>query len=165
MEITLGKKIAELRRREELTQEQLAEQMNVSAQAVSKWENDIAYPDIMSLSKLAKILHTSVDDLLSKEDKPLETKVIPVEQRKNLNEMLLHIHILSKEGDKVQVNIPVSIIKIALKTGMQLPQISGNDILKSVDFEQILTMLDNGVIGKLIDIQSKDGDIVEITVE
>ena len=38
---TIGEKIAELRKERKLTQEQLAEQMHVSSQAVSKWENDI----------------------------------------------------------------------------------------------------------------------------
>ena len=57
MENTLGKRIAQLRKEKSLTQEDLAQMMEVSAQAVSKWENDLTCPDISSLPKLAKLLN------------------------------------------------------------------------------------------------------------
>jgi transcriptional regulator, XRE family len=47
------------------TQERLAKELNVSPQAVSKWENDINYPDISLLPDLARFLGVSVDELLS----------------------------------------------------------------------------------------------------
>lgn len=46
------------------TQNQLAKMLNISFQAVSKWENNTAYPDIEMLPKLAAALHTTVDRLL-----------------------------------------------------------------------------------------------------
>lgn len=46
--MTLGNKISEYRKQNSLTQEDLAEQMGITAQAVSKWENDQSYPDILS---------------------------------------------------------------------------------------------------------------------
>ncbi len=49
METTLGIRIAEQRRKRDLTQDQLAEKMGVSPQAVSKWENDLCCPDISLL--------------------------------------------------------------------------------------------------------------------
>lgn len=62
---TLGRRIAHLRLAKTATQERLAKELNVSPQAVSKWENDINYPDISLLPDLARFLGVSVDELLS----------------------------------------------------------------------------------------------------
>ena len=62
---TLGRRIARLRLAKTATQERLAKELNVSPQAVSKWENDINYPDISLLPNLARFLGVSVDELLS----------------------------------------------------------------------------------------------------
>ena len=62
---TLGRRIARLRLARTATQERLANELNVSPQAVSKWENDINYPDISLLPDLARFLGVSVDELLS----------------------------------------------------------------------------------------------------
>ena len=62
---TLGRRIARLRLARTATQERLAKELNVSPQAVSKWENDINYPDISLLPDLARVLGVSVDELLS----------------------------------------------------------------------------------------------------
>lgn len=62
---TLGRRIARLRLARTATQERLAKELNVSPQAVSKWENDINYPDISLLPNLARFLGVSVDELLS----------------------------------------------------------------------------------------------------
>ena len=62
--LTLGRRIQALRKEQTLTQDALAERMDVTPQAVSKWENDQSCPDIMSLPKLARELHTTVDTLL-----------------------------------------------------------------------------------------------------
>ena len=71
---TLGKRIAALRKEKGLTQEQLAEKVGVSAQAVSKWENDVSCPDITILPLLADLFGVSVDELLGV--KPVEPHVI-----------------------------------------------------------------------------------------
>ena len=49
-DMKIGIKIRELRKKRGMTQEQLAEHLNISAQAVSKWENQTAYPDINPVS-------------------------------------------------------------------------------------------------------------------
>ena len=64
MEETLGKRITQNRRRLNMTQDKLAEQLGVTAQAVSKWENDLSCPDITMLPKLADIFDISTDALL-----------------------------------------------------------------------------------------------------
>ena len=58
---SLGRRIARMRLEHGMTQERLADIANVSAQAVSKWENDQSYPDILLLPVLAKTFGVSVD--------------------------------------------------------------------------------------------------------
>lgn len=64
MEQTLGKRIMHHRKRLGLTQDQLAEKCGVTAQAVSKWENDQSCPDINMLPRLAELFGTTTDALL-----------------------------------------------------------------------------------------------------
>ena len=58
----VGDKIKSLRKAKKLTQEQLADYLNVSAQAVSKWETGLTSPDIDMLPRLAVFFQTSVDE-------------------------------------------------------------------------------------------------------
>lgn len=67
MEQTLGKRIMQHRKDMGLTQDQLAEKLGVTAQAVSKWENDQSCPDINMLPKLAEVFGTTTDALLGRE--------------------------------------------------------------------------------------------------
>ena len=60
----IGNNIYILRKKHGLTQEQLAEQINVSFQAVSKWETGNSLPDISTLPLLANALHCNIDSLL-----------------------------------------------------------------------------------------------------
>lgn len=64
----IGKKIVALRKEQGYTQETLAELLQVSPQAVSKWENGRALPDTALLPVLAKTLRTSIDNLLNQND-------------------------------------------------------------------------------------------------
>ena len=52
-----------------------------------------------------------------------------------------------------------------LRIGMGMPQVKGNAALESIDFGELIALIDSGVIGKLVEVESADGDIVEITVE
>ena len=66
MDLSLGKRITKNRKRLGLTQDQLAEKLGITAQAVSKWENDLSCPDISILPKLADIFSISTDELLGR---------------------------------------------------------------------------------------------------
>ena len=80
MDETLGKRISANRKRIGLTQDKLAEQLGVTAQAVSKWENDQACPDITTLPKLAEIFGITTDALLGVEKAPvLQAEVVEEE--------------------------------------------------------------------------------------
>ena len=74
MEQTVGKRIMTLRKSRGMTQDQLAEKVGVSAQAVSKWENDISCPDISLLPKLAEVFQVTTDSLLGM---PEKTEIFP----------------------------------------------------------------------------------------
>ena len=167
METTLGKRIAMLRRQKELKQDDLAQMLDVSPQAVSKWENDQTCPDISLLPKLAQILGVTVDELLSGKTAAMEpaVRILPPEERKDIKEMLLRIVVDSADGDKVRVNLPLALVQVALDTGLGMPQLSGNDALKSIDLNQIMELVRQGAIGNLVEVESADGDVVRIFVE
>ena len=84
--MTLGQKLKKLRTEKDLTQKDLADQLHVTFQTVSKWENDENEPDISTLRELAKLYSCSVDYLIS-EDEPTqvvveEPKPEPVQEEK-----------------------------------------------------------------------------------
>ena len=60
----IGEKIRELRKKNNLTQEKLAELLGVSFQAISKWENDLNTPDLLLIAPLTRIFHITADELL-----------------------------------------------------------------------------------------------------
>ena len=62
--MSLGNKLAEARKKQNLTQEQLAERLGVTRQAVSRWESDAAYPETDKIVRMAQILEVSCDYLL-----------------------------------------------------------------------------------------------------
>lgn len=166
MEMTIGKRIAALRREKNLKQDDLAQMLEVSPQAVSKWENDQTCPDISLLPKLAKILGVSVDELLSgkQELQPVVT-LVPEDQRKDIKDMMLRIVVDSADGDKVRVNLPMALVQLAMEMGMEMPQVSGNDALKDIDWAQVMELVRHGAMGNLVEVESVDGDVVRIFVE
>ncbi|MEI5990367.1 hypothetical protein A5881_001860 [Enterococcus termitis] len=84
-----SKKIKQLRVDSHLTQEQLAEKMNVSKQAISKWETGNGFPDILNIVKLCDIYGVSLDDLL-REDLRLQKKLSqPVNKLAIVGQLLL----------------------------------------------------------------------------
>ena len=165
MEETLGKRIAALRKQKDLRQDDIAQLLDVSPQAVSKWENDQTCPDIGLLPKLAKILGVTTDELLSGKQELQEVKLLPPEERKDIKDMLLRIIVDSADGDKVRVNLPMALVQVAMDMGMEMPQLSGKETLKNIDLNQILELVRQGAIGNLIEVESSDGDIVRIFVE
>lgn len=162
MSETFGQRFTRLRKQRGLTQEELGEKLGISGQAVSKWEKDASMPDVGILVDLSEILGVSLDELLGKE--VVNTRIVPVEERKNPDDMVLRISVDS-EGDKVTINLPLKLIKVGLKMGMTIPQINGNEALEGIDFEELIKLIDEGIVGELVTIDSKEGDKVRIFVE
>ena len=166
MNETIGNRIARYRKAKNLTQEALANQMGVSSQAVSKWETDASCPDISALPQLCKILGITTDELLT--GKTEEVKLVPPAERKSLEELTLRIKVLSSDGDKTRVNVPMTLVKLALEIGVDVvPNVGGEhgDMMKSIDMEKVVKMVEQGLIGKLVEVESADGDIIEVVVE
>lgn len=163
MKETFGQRFARLRKSKGYTQEQIADKVNISYQAVSKWENDISSPDISILGELANILGVTIDELLGRVD-PNEVKLVDQTERKDIKNMVLKIVVDSKDGDKVNVKLPMLLIKTFLDSGMAVP-VSGNKALENIDFKQIFDLVEQGVIGELVNVESSDGDTVRIVVE
>ena len=89
MQLNLGKKIRELRRRDGRTQDNLAEALGVTAQAVSRWESGGSYPDMEMIPAIANYFHISIDELFGYHD----------EREEKINGILeIAAGILTKQG-------------------------------------------------------------------
>ncbi len=101
-QIKIGKFIAECRKKNGLTQMQLAEKLNITDRAVSKWENGRSLPDSSIMLELSKELKISVNDLLSGEvvsvnnyDENLEKNLLEmVKQKEESDKRLLRMEIV-----------------------------------------------------------------------
>ena len=88
--MSMGKRIADLRKAKGMTQEQLAQRMGVTAQAVSKWENDLSCPDVTSLPQLAEVLDVTTDELLGKS--PLRSLAVEDAEPKAEKMHMVNVH-------------------------------------------------------------------------
>ena len=91
-EETLGSRIAAHRKRLGLTQDALAEQLGITAQAVSKWEKDLSCPDISMLPRLAEIFQVTTDSLLGM---PEKAEIVPAPPKQNS----FHVNIGEEEEE------------------------------------------------------------------
>ena len=163
---TIGKRISSLRKAMGMKQEELAERLDVSGQAVSNWENDQTCPDISLLPRLARVFGVTTDYLLTGEqEQPPPVRMVPEEERKDLRDMMLRILVESGNGDRVRVNLPMQLVQVALDMGIELPQLAGNDALKEIDLRKLLELVRHGVMGDLVQVESADGGTVRIFVE
>ncbi|MDD2260006.1 MAG: helix-turn-helix transcriptional regulator [Acholeplasmataceae bacterium] len=163
MQETFGVRFQRFRKAKNLTQEDIANKFNISPQAVSKWENDISYPDITILSDLSELLGVSLDELLGKTTEP--TVIQQRTEPKDFKDMILRIVINDSDGSKVKVNLPISLIKLGLHSNFQVSSTGNKEILKDIDFDQIIKMAESGLIGKLVEIEDEDGTTVDIFID
>ena len=114
--MSIGKNIAKFRKMKGFTQAELGELLDVSNQAVSKWESEMTMPDIMLLPELASVLGVSMEmlyDTSPADDVQTELcEAVKKKERKILN--------ISYRDEKIdaKVKIPVEALKAALKLGM-----------------------------------------------
>ena len=153
---TIGQNIAYFRKQKNMTQEELAEKMSVTAQAISKWECDTSYPDIITVRALSKTLGVSVTELLEGISTLPQFKDAPQEI---IDRRIVRIEVQT-EGTKIVTRFPVPAMKKAIENGT----LEG---LLDDDFEKvasILGMIDEGMTGRLVDVNTPDTQVV-ITVE
>ena len=112
----IGEIISSLRKEKGMTQTDLAEKMNVTDKAVSKWERNLSCPDVNSIPKLAEVLGTTVEELLNAQTK--------------------------KEDNKINEIINIALIGISLAMGICITVTS---ILKQIDINTAITMLGIGM--------------------
>lgn len=106
MKKTLGMTISELRKKQGMTQLELANLMGVTDKAVSKWERDLSCPDINSFPHLAQVLHVSVDDLLQVKTQP------KVKEKKRVNEVVN----VALRGIALAMGVAVAVLSILRET-------------------------------------------------
>lgn len=155
---TFGMRLGRIRKENNYTQETIANKLNVTAQAVSKWENDITSPDIDTLIKLADIFNITIDELVGRASNAIATT------KKDINKMILKIIVDSNENDKVRVNLPMGIVKILVESG-SVTSVVNNKSLNDIDFKQIISLVEQGIIGEIVSVDSSEGDHVRIIVE
>ena len=109
--MTTGNKLARLRKNSGLTQEQLAEMLNVSRQSISKWESDTAYPETEKLIKLGEIFNCSMDYLLKEGAEETDTSETP--QKTGATALITRFHFEYK-SEKTIGGLPLCHINIGL---------------------------------------------------
>lgn len=166
MKETIGNRIQKFRKEKGLTQEELAVKLGLTSQAVSKWENDASCPDISVLPRLCDLLGVTADELIC--GKTDAVKAVPGGNRKPFDELVMRVQVKSSAGDKIKVNLPMTLVKMTMEIGIDVvPNMGGQygGMLKDIDMEKIVKMVENGLIGKLLEVESAEGDTVELVVE
>ena len=153
MKNSIGQNIAYYRKKCGFTQEELSVKMNVTAQAISKWENDLSYPDLGCINTLACVLNTTVNNLLNGED---DLSGITVSKNDDIKKKILMISVESKKEDHP--------VKLKLRVPMELITEAQNDELLGTFFSDpemgmILAAIKSGSIGPIVDVESDQGNV------
>ena len=164
MEKTIGKKLHELRKQSGFTQDYVAEKLGVSAQAVSKWENDIACPDIMTLPNIAELYGITIDELFKNEEVQSNVKYEKTE-KVNENELIFRVYVDTCNGDDIKVNLPYLLVKELIKVGKDISSMFTGIDLTAVNFESIFKMVEMGVLGEIVTVKTQNGDDIRVVVE
>lgn len=160
---TIGSRIAQGRKAKGYTQEEFSQLLDVTAQAVSKWENDASCPDIQLLPKIAEILNTTTDELLTgkKSEKKEENQSISIDT----SNLKININVLKPGQNPVNVSLPLSMVKRFAKIGNGISGIVGNGAIDSVKFDEILSLVENGATGEILNVVADDNTNVRISIE
>lgn len=147
---TIGQNFVELRKKKGLTQEELAEKMCVTAQAVSKWERDASYPDVTALSELAKVLGVSVAAIIEGEQSIPELKEADADAMER-RVFCVRVH---ATNTNVKLQFPVTALKKMMGNGV-LEQMIGKE-----DYPQVSGVLETavemGCVGPIMSVDNND---------
>lgn len=120
----IGNKINQLRKLSGMTQEQLAEKLNVSRQTISKWESDSTSPDLESIVKISRIFHVSLDDLLKEGETGVANKTDEQITLEDLMKINLHNRKMTLLLISGLIFIMVSILNFAYVIALQSTTLS-----------------------------------------
>lgn len=165
---TLGRRIARLRLAKTATQERLAKELNVSPQAVSKWENDINYPDISLLPDLARFLGVSVDELLSGASASTQESAVVQESAAEavsvVADELAEIVEASAEQDNQGIAVQSSGFSFGKLFGKSMVKVEKNDEADSSKKKGVHLGNGSAKHGLHVYVVSDDGDAVDMCV-
>ena len=156
-----AKSFTNLRKEKGFTQAEVAQKLNVSAQAVSKWENGDSMPDVALLSEIADLFETTIDALFGRKDKEKVEVVDP--PKGDYSQYLLRVDAAGEDGSKARINIPLSVAMIMFRGKAEIK--IGDFVLAEKDFTNIIDMVDAGALGPIVDAESPKGDHAKIYVE
>lgn len=163
--LTLGQRISFLRKQQALTQEALAERLNISAQAVSKWENDHSCPDIMTLPSLSQLLGVTTDTLLTGEP---SGKTPDAQAFRKPEELVVCIQIVSDDGTVFRCNLPFKAFRIGAQFSMLTITYNAGtgdeNLLSHLDCSEIIRRIEAGIVGKVFE-HTEDGESITIWTE
>jgi len=117
-----GENLYNLRKAAKMSQEKLAEKMNVTRQSVSKWENGESYPEMEKIMKLCDVFHCKINDLVHENmvdidslDEDIKMSVVKFkeEKQKKIKGISKAIYVLARIG-KIAVTIAIPIIVFLL---------------------------------------------------
>jgi transcriptional regulator with XRE-family HTH domain len=103
-----GKRLAQIRKERRLTQNQLAELLDVQAPVISRWENGVSKPQLDYVVRVAQTLEVSFDDLLGDGNRPEPTFEI---RNRRLKELTLHVDRLDPQDQDVICHVMDSLIR------------------------------------------------------
>ncbi len=161
---TLGKRIADRRKKHNLTQEEFSVLLGVTAQAVSKWENDISCPDIMLLPEIAEILEVSIDELMGVKNDFSNKDQMPLSAAVDVNKLKLRVNIIDNRGKPIKIALPMSFVLKLANLGVKISGIVGTSAVDDLQLDQILELVKSGVTGEVFDLTADDGTNVKIEI-
>lgn len=164
---TIGSRIAQGRKAKGYTQEEFSQMLNVTAQAVSKWENDLSCPDIQLLPQIASILGVTTDELLTGAKANQGEASPEAEPSINIDtsNLKITINVVKPGQNPVNVTLPLSMIKRFAKIGNGISGIMGNGAIDNVKLDEILELVENGATGEILNVVADDNTVVSITIQ
>mgnify|MGYP003293097036 CR=1 FL=1 len=163
---SIGSRIAELRKLHGYTQGEFADMLDVTAQAVSKWENDVSCPDISILPKISEILEITLDELITgKKSSIAKSNKTANSQNINMDKLKLVINVFKPHQKPVKVSLPMPIVKKIAKIGNGISGIVGQNAISEEMMEQIMQLIDEGITGTIIDVIAEDNTNVVVEIK
>ena len=158
----IGSNIAALRKEKGITQEELANALGVSAQAVSKWENNSSCPDVSLLTVIADYFGVTVDALLrsgaeeiTRADSPSTDNNVAAVRGGKRN---VRIKVTQPNGKETNIKVPFGVVKM----GLRVDNVFG---LQRDVADKIGALLDDPAAADILSVDGENGEHVTISIE